>query len=61
MLNTSSLLALKMPQKRSKIAVFMPSVVIGGNKVVTKKPLITTCYPLIVNELSVSVVNVVLN
>ena len=34
---------------------------IGDNKVIIKKPLITTRYPLIVNELNVSVVNVVLN
>ena len=38
----------------------MPSVVIGGNKVTIKKPLIATRYSLIVNELNVSVVEVTL-
>ena len=33
---------------------------ISGNKVTIKKPLITTRYPLIVNELNVSVVEVTL-
>ena len=39
----------------------MPKVVIGGNKVTIKTPLITTRYPLIIKELSISVANVALN
>ena len=38
-----------------------PKVVIGGNKVTIKTPLIATCYPLIIKELSISVANVALN
>ena len=38
----------------------MPKVVIGGNKVTIKTPLITTRYYLIIKELSTSVVNVAL-
>ena len=39
----------------------MPKVVIGGNKVTIKTPLIATRYSLIIKELSISVVNVTLN
>ena len=39
----------------------MPKVVIGGNKVTIKTPLIATYYPLIIKELSISVANVALN
>ena len=39
----------------------MPKVVIGGNKVTIKTPLIATRYPLIIKELSISVANVALN
>ena len=42
-------------------ADFMPKVVIGGNKVTIKTPLIATRYPLIIKELSISVANVALN
>ena len=42
-------------------ADFMPKVVIGGNKVTIKTPLIATRYPLIIKELSISVTNVALN
>ena len=38
----------------------MPKVVIGGNKVAIKTPLIATRYSLIIKELSISVVNVAL-
>ena len=36
-------------------------MVIGGNKVTIKTPLIATRYPLIIKELSISVANVALN
>lgn len=39
---------------------YQAGVVIRGNKVVIKTPLITTRYSFIINELSLSVVNVVL-
>ena len=39
----------------------MPKVVIGGNKVTIKTPLIATRYSLIIKELSISVANVALN
>ena len=39
----------------------MPKVVIGGNKVTIKIPIIVTRYPLIIKELSISVTNVTLN
>ena len=38
----------KIPQKHRYFADFMPKVVIGGNKVTIKTPLITTHYPLII-------------
>ena len=38
----------------------MPKVVIGDNKVTIKTPIIATRYSLIINELSISVVNVAL-
>ena len=38
-----------------------PKVVIGGNKVAIKTPLIATRYHLIIKELSISVANVALN
>ena len=41
----------KIPQKHRYFADFMPKVVIGGNKVTIKTPLITTRYPLIIKEL----------
>ena len=51
----------KIPQKHRYFADFMPKVVIGGNKVTIKTPLIATRYSLIIKELSISVVNVTLN
>ena len=51
----------KIPQKHHYFADFMPKVVIGGNKVTIKTPLIITRYPLIIKELSISVTNVTLN
>ena len=51
----------KISQKHRYFADFMPKVVIGGNKVTIKIPLITTRYSLIIKELSISVVNVTLN
>lgn len=51
----------KIPQKHLYFADFMPKVVIGGNKVTIKTPLIATRYSLIIKELSISVVNVTLN
>ena len=51
----------KNASKTPKNRCFLQNVAIGGNKVTIKKPLITTRYPLIVNELSVSVANVTLN
>ena len=51
----------KIPQKHRYFADFMPKVVIGGNKVTIKTPLITARYPLIIKELSISVANVALN
>ena len=51
----------KIPQKHRYFADFMPKVVIGGNKVTIKTPLIATRYPLIIKELSISVANVALN
>ena len=39
----------------------MPKVVIGGNKVTIKAPLIATHYSLIIKELSISVANVALS
>lgn len=39
----------------------MPKVVIGGNKVAIKTPLIATRYPLIIKELSIRVANMTLN
>ena len=50
----------KIPQKHRYFTDFMPKVVIGGNKVTIKTPLITTRYYLIIKELSTSVVNVAL-
>ena len=50
----------KIPQKHRYFADFMPKVVIGGNKVAIKTPLIATRYSLIIKELSISVVNVAL-
>ena len=50
----------KIPQKHRHFADFMPKVVIGGNKVAIKTPLIATRYYLIIKELSTSVVNVAL-
>ena len=50
----------KIPLKRLYFTDFMPKVVIGGNKVTIKTPLITTRYYLIIKELSTSVVNVAL-
>ena len=50
----------KISQKHLYFADFMPKVVIGGNKVTIKTPLITTRYYLIIKELSTSVVNVAL-
>ena len=50
----------KIPQKHRHFADFMPKVVIGGNKVAIKTPLITTRYSLIIKELSISVANVAL-
>ena len=50
----------KIPLKRLYFADFMPKVVIGGNKVTIKTPLIATRYSLIIKELSISVVNVAL-
>ena len=41
----------KIPLKRLYFTDFMPKVVIGGNKVTIKTPLITTRYSLIVKEL----------
>ena len=41
----------KIPQKHRYFADFMPKVVIGGNKVTIKTPLITTRYSLIIKEL----------
>ena len=41
----------KIPQKHRYFADFMPKVVIGGNKVTIKIPLITTRYSLIIKEL----------
>ena len=49
------------PSKHRYFADFMPKVVIGGNKVTIKTPLIATYYPLIIKELSISVANVALN
>ena len=51
----------KISQKHLYFADFMPKVVIGGNKVTIKIPLITTRYSLIIKELSISVANVTLN
>ena len=51
----------KITQKHLYFADFMPKVVIGGNKVTIKTPLITTRYSLIIKELSINVVNVTLN
>ena len=51
----------QIPQKHRYFADFMPKVVIGGNKVTIKTPLIATRYPLIIKELSISVANVALN
>ena len=51
----------KIPLKHLYFADFMSKVVIGGNKVTIKMPLITTRYSLIIKELSISVVNVTLN
>ena len=51
----------KIPLKHRYFADFMPKVVIGGNKVTIKTPLIATRYSLIIKELSISVVNVTLN
>ena len=50
----------KIPQKHRYFADFMPKVVIGGNKVTIKTPLIATRYQLIIKELSTSVANVAL-
>lgn len=47
--------------KHRYFADFMPKVVIGGNKVTIKTPLIATRYLLIIKELSISVTNVALN
>ena len=52
----SSKIASKTPENRC----FLQNVAIGGNKVTIKKPLITTRYTLIINALSVSVVEVTL-
>ena len=41
----------KIPQKHRYFADFMPKVVIGGNKVTIKTPLIATRYSLIIKEL----------
>ena len=51
----------KIPLKHLYFADFMPKVVIGGNKVTIKAPLITTRYSLIIKELSISVTNVTLS
>ena len=51
----------KIPQKHRYFADFMPKVVIGGNKVTIKTPLIATRYLLIIKELSISVTNVTLS
>ena len=51
----------KISQKHLYFADFMPKVVIGGNKVTIKTPLIATRHSLIIKELSISVVNVTLN
>ena len=51
----------KIPQKYLYFADFMPKVVIGGNKVTIKIPLIATRYSLIIKELSISVTNVTLS
>ena len=51
----------KISQKHLYFADFMPKVVIGGNKVTIKTPLITTRYSLIIKELSISVANVTLS
>ena len=51
----------KIPQKHRYFADFMPKVVIDGNKVTIKTPLIATRYSLIIKGLSISVVNVTLN
>ena len=51
----------KIPLEHLYFADFMPKVVIGGNKVTIKTPLIATRYPLIIKELSISVANVALN
>ena len=50
----------KIPLKRLYFTDFMPKVVIGGNKVTIKTPLIATRHSLIIKELSISVVNVTL-
>ena len=41
----------KIPQKHRYFTDFMPKVVIGGNKVTIKTPLIATRYSLIIKEL----------
>jgi len=46
---------------RSRLRAVYPKVVIGGNKVTIKTPLIATRYPLIIKELSINVANVALN
>ena len=46
---------------RSRLRAAYPKVVIGGNKVTIKTPLITTRYSLIIKELSISVANVTLS
>ena len=51
----------KNTQEHLYFADFMPKVVIGGNKVTIKTPLIATRYSLIIKELSISVVNVTLS
>ena len=51
----------KIPLKHLYFADFMPKVVIGGNKVTIKTPLIATLYSLIIKELSISVANVTLS
>ena len=51
----------KISQKHLYFADFMPKVVICGNKVTIKIPLIVTRYSLIIKELSISVANVTLS
>ena len=46
---------------RSRLRAAYQKVVIGGNKVTIKAPLIATRYHLIIKELSISVANVALN